>query len=49
MAMIMAQAAAGRAMIKRTNMQPLQTVRFDDVLTVKRGNDAGWILHGGFN
>lgn len=48
-AMIMNQAAAGKAWVKRMNMQPLQTVRLDDVLTVKRGNDAGWILHGGFN
>ena len=49
MAMIMAQASEARAWVKRTNMQPLQTVMFDDVLTVKRGRDAGWILHGGFN
>ena len=47
--MIMMQAAAGRAWIKRTNMQPLQTAHFDDVLVARRGRDAGWILHGGFN
>ncbi len=48
-AMIKEQAEAGRAWIKRTNMQPLQTVKFDDVLIARRGKDAGWILHGGFN
>jgi hypothetical protein len=48
-AMIMAQAAAGRAWIKRTNMQPLQTAHFDDVLIARRGRDAGFVLHGGFN
>lgn len=42
-------ARQGRAMIKRTNMNPQQLVRFDDVLAARRGKDAGWILHGGFN
>ena len=47
--MVMRQAAVGRAWIKRTNMQPMQTMRFDDVLIAGRRKDAGWILHGGFN
>lgn len=48
-AMIKEQAAVGRAWVKRTNMQPQQTAHFDDMLTARRGRDAGWILHGGFN
>ena len=47
-AMIQANAKNGKALIKRTNMQPVQTSRFDDVLAMRRGADAGWILHGGF-
>ena len=46
--MVMNQAANTRAWVKRTNMQPLQTARFDPVLTMGRAEDAGWILHGGF-
>jgi hypothetical protein len=42
------QAAISRAWVKRTNMQPIQTARFDDVLIVGKRKDAGWILHGGF-
>jgi hypothetical protein len=34
--------------VKRTNMQPIQTARFDDVLIAGKRKDAGWILHGGF-
>lgn len=45
---VMKQAADTRAWLKRTNMQPIQTVRFDDVLIAGRRKDAGWILHGGF-
>lgn len=48
MAMITAQAAAGRAWVKRQNMQPLQTVSFDSVLMQQKRKDAGWILNGGF-
>lgn len=48
-AMVMAQAAAGRAAIKRSNMQPVQTARYEDVLIAGKRKDAGWILHGGFN
>ena len=42
-------AAQARAMIKRTNMQPVQQVRFDTILNSARTQDAGWILGGGFN
>ena len=43
------QAATTRAWIKRTNMQPMQTARFDDAIIMGRGKaDAGWILSGGF-
>jgi hypothetical protein len=41
-------AAQGRGMIKRTNMNPQQTARFDPVLNAGRAKDAGWILTGGF-
>ncbi len=41
-------AADGRAMIKRTNMNPQQTARFDPMLNAGRNRDAGWILNGGF-
>ncbi len=46
--MIRGAAIAGKALIKRTNMQPVQMSRFDDLITAKKGRDAGWILHGGF-
>lgn len=42
-------AMQGRAYIKRTNMQPQQSARFDPVLVSNKRKDAGWILHGGFN
>lgn len=42
-------AAQGRAMVKRTNMQPQQAARFDSVLVAGRAKDAGWILSGGFH
>jgi hypothetical protein len=47
--MIMKFAADGRALIKRSNMAPQQTSRFDPVLLTHQRNDAGWILNGGFN
>jgi hypothetical protein len=49
MQMIMKFAADGRALIKRSNMAPQQTSRFDPVLLTHQRNDAGWILNGGFN
>jgi len=48
-AMVAAQAREGRAWVKRTNMNPIETVRFDEVLLPRRGKDASWILHGGFS
>ena len=42
-------ASRGKALIKRTNMLPPQTAKFDSILTPGRINDAGFILHGGFN
>jgi len=47
-AMITGFAAQAKATIKRTNMQPIQTARFDDSMLVGRQKDAGWILTGGF-
>lgn len=47
-AMIRANAANGRALIKRTNMQPQQVARFPGVLNSGSAKDAGWILNGGF-
>ena len=46
--MIMANAAKGRGMIKRTNSHPPPVAQFDDILMAGRRKDAGWILHGGF-
>ncbi len=38
-----------RASLKRTNMQPQQAVRFDELLVAGKRKDAGWILSGGFH
>lgn len=47
--MIMRYAAEGRALIKRTNMQPQQVSRFDPMLMGHgRSTDAAWIYSGGF-
>ena len=48
-ALVMKFAADGRALIKRTNMQPQPNARFDPMLMTQRRNDASWFLHGGFN
>lgn len=49
MATISKMAAKGRAMIKKTNMQPQQLVTLDPMLmTPGVVQDAGWILTGGF-
>ena len=47
-AMINAFASQGKSTIKRTNMKPVQTVRFDATIVVGKQADAGWILTGGF-
>ena len=46
--MVMEFANQGKATIKRTNMKPVQTSRYQDALLSSRGKDAGWILSGGF-
>jgi len=46
--MINAYAAQAKAIIKRTNMSPLQVSRYPDSLLVGRAKDAGFILNGGF-
>lgn len=48
MEMISAFARQSKATIKRTNMQPMQTARYNDALLSSRQKDAGWILTGGF-
>jgi len=48
-AMISNHAKHGKALIKRTNMNPQQVSRFDDALISSKRKDAGWILSGGFN
>lgn len=48
-ALIPQYAERGRRYIRRTNMQPVQKVQFDPMLRQGKVNDAGWILHGGFN
>lgn len=47
-ALIPEYAGRARAHIKRTNMQPMQEMHLDPVLTRGRSRDAGWILYGGF-
>jgi phospholipase/lecithinase/hemolysin len=47
-AMINAFAAQSKATIKRTNMKPIQSARFQDAMLASRQKDAGWILSGGF-
>lgn len=47
--MIIKNAAESRAWVKRSNMAPPQTARFDDALVnMGRRNDAAWIFSGGF-
>jgi hypothetical protein len=46
--MITGYAAQAKATIKRTNMRPVQSARFNDALLSSRQKDAGWILTGGF-
>jgi hypothetical protein len=47
--MVTQQAEKSRGWVKRTNMQPMQTARFDDALLAGRNKaSADWILHGGF-
>lgn len=49
MAIIMKYAANGRALVKKTNMQPQQSMRIDTML-LQNGPvaDASWIYSGGF-
>jgi len=47
-AMITAFAGQAKATVKRTNMKPVQSARFNDALLSSRQKDAGWILSGGF-
>jgi hypothetical protein len=46
--MINGFAGHAKATIKRTNMRPVQTARFDASLVVGKRADAGFILTGGF-
>ncbi len=48
-ALVAQYAANGRALIKRTNMQPQQYARFDPAIVSNRRQDAGFILTGGFD
>lgn len=47
--MIDGLARSGKALIKRTNMNPPQSVQFDPQLIQRNRKDAGWIMHGGFS
>jgi hypothetical protein len=47
-ALITGFAGQAKATIKRTNMKPVQTSRFNDAILSGRQKDAGWILSGGF-
>lgn len=46
--MVRANAKAAKAAIKSTNMNPLQTVRFDSGMGGRKSHNAGWIMNGGF-
>lgn len=46
--MISALASKARALIKRTNMAPIQTSSYDSTLLAGRIIDAGFIVNGGF-
>lgn len=46
--MIQGYAAQSKSTLKRTNMKPMQTARFQDAMLSSRQKDAGWILNGGF-
>lgn len=46
--MITTYAAQAKAILKRTNMAPMQVSRYQDALLMSRAKDAGWILTGGF-
>ena len=46
--MINGYASQAKATIKRTNMRPVQSARFQDAMLASRQKDAGWILSGGF-
>ena len=48
-ALVMKFAADGRGLIKSANMQPMPNARFDPMLMTQPRQDAGWILHGGYN
>ena len=47
-AMIQAYAAQAKATVKRTNLKPIQSARFQDAMLASRQKDAGWVLSGGF-
>ena len=47
-AQVMRFAAEGRALIKRTNMQPQRVVQLDPTLMNGNPPDAGWILSAGY-
>jgi hypothetical protein len=42
------QGAEARAFIKRLNASPIVTLRYDSEIVRSQQNDAGWIMHGGF-
>lgn len=46
--MVRDNARKSLASIKSTNMEPLQTVRFDPAMSIGRARDAAWIFNGGF-
>lgn len=45
---VMRLAAEGRALIKRTNMQPQRVVQLDPMLLNGNPPDAGWVLSAGY-
>jgi hypothetical protein len=42
------QAGEARKFIKRLNASPIVTLRYDSEIVRSQQNDAGWIMHGGF-
>jgi hypothetical protein len=46
---LITQAKEAKELIKATNDSPVVTLRFDAAIARSQTQDAGWIMHGGFN
>jgi hypothetical protein len=46
--LIQKNAAMSKGVLKRSNMNPQQAARFDDMMVSGRRKDAGWVISGGY-